>query len=529
MDKFDIVDLAVNLNNLLENNFLLRVSTNIIIDKIKKDKQMQKINAKINNINSIYDHLNDLIENNKVFINLLSKDKLKELYGSNCFTDFNDLTNRITDLNTKKVTNEEINEIYDCIENTLTKLKEFTNNETFKRKIIDLEMAKLSKIDDDLTKTIIKIDTSIDSIKPKIKQITSEPIPEEPENLGLVIDEIEADIIPPIEKTIEEVKNDDIDKEIEDINRETSETDKLLKFIKLYKNLSKIKGDLIRLKDRVIEKNKKLNDKYKIIGCGYYGMEKYVNIDLNINIMGTAQPPIDLNINECAKIWQERNIKYYINFNPVGGEIIEKNAFEKICTGTDCKYYYLPVVDYQPPTKDTLLQLWKILDEYHNLLKSHSRYNILMHCTIGHGRTGFMIVSYIWLKKIFADPTFKPNYVKNGEKSIIQLVNEYFNCVDEVCKNTIIYKVKNHYIIQFLICQLKVYSKQSQKEVFEECPIYGEHKCDLLMNRLKVFSEALSEYMAPIVPDIQEGSNYKDKYLKYKSKYFNLKHLKNSL
>ena len=55
-------------------------------------------------------------------------------------------------------------------------------------------------------------------------------------------------------------------------------------------------------------------------------------------------------------------------------------------TGTPCKNFFMPVVDYTPPSQEQI-------KEFFNILKHHER--VLVHCMGGKGRTGVILASYL--------------------------------------------------------------------------------------------------------------------------------------
>jgi len=161
-----------------------------------------------------------------------------------------------------------------------------------------------------------------------------------------------------------------------------------------------------KFREAVREKRKRIKESKEILkqelknkSCNI--LEKYVNIDLNINITGTSQNySTDQNIfDTCAELFVKENIKLYITFNEKNYKVqtlLEEKAFKNKCKMAGCKFYSLPVADYTAPKEDQLLNFWEILDDFHKNRRFTD--NVLMHCTAGHGRTGFMILSYIWLR-----------------------------------------------------------------------------------------------------------------------------------
>jgi hypothetical protein len=206
-------------------------------------------------------------------------------------------------------------------------------------------------------------------------------------------------------------------------------------------------------------------------------IEKYVNIDLGINIIGTSQPKMgdSFNFSECFEILHRYRIKLYITFNELNYTAdtkLEKDAFEKSCIETGCKFVSIPVQDYTTASPQQLVEFWELLDNFHKN-KKNAKDNVLMHCTAGHGRTGFMITSYIWYKKIKEDKSFAPI-------DIASILED--NSLPEYKKYE---TIKKHKIIQFLMDEIKKYSIDSYKEVFQE-----SHNTSLFIDRMQAFINA---------------------------------------
>jgi len=129
----------------------------------------------------------------------------------------------------------------------------------------------------------------------------------------------------------------------------------------------------------------------------------------------------DFNI--CLKIFSENDDVYKIisfngfkNNNPEDERVeltkLEETYINKTYSkGGLKKFINIPIADYTPPTKQNLINLWSILDEFHILKKDNPKLNIVMHCTCGFGRTGTMIMSYL-MYKIYKDT---PKYTKPTE------------------------------------------------------------------------------------------------------------------
>jgi len=160
----------------------------------------------------------------------------------------------------------------------------------------------------------------------------------------------------------------------------------------------------------------------------------YVNEELGIQIYTSGQLKINKIKPHLFTMWFELlkkyNIKLYITFNDNDKAYLyhtekqkqeelknkntedysketqlEKTIFEETCVKDKeykCKFVSIEVIDYTTPTLTNLITFWKELDEFYKfkIAKDDTSSNVLMHCTSGIGRTGFMLCSYIWLKKL---------------------------------------------------------------------------------------------------------------------------------
>ena len=198
---------------------------------------------------------------------------------------------------------------------------------------------------------------------------------------------------------------------------------------------------------------------------------KYVNIDLGINIIITSKPVYDEKTYKvCFDLLIKENIILYITFNE---EYLkeERDNFNKLCISKECKFVDIIIKDYTHPTAYELFLFWAYLDYFYTVTKiKNNKYNVLIHCAEGTGRSGFMLISYIWLKKIKIDPSF------------LELTLDLFPIL---IKTTEINSKENYDMIRsnkvfiFLGDELKKYSIKSYEEVFEE-----PHRQILFLNRI---------------------------------------------
>jgi len=209
-------------------------------------------------------------------------------------------------------------------------------------------------------------------------------------------------------------------------------------------NLANVVSGLTKLKGRANERVKIRDHDLKITKCTK--IHKYVNLDLNIQIFGTADPWYKTNesrFTSCINLLVKEEIVFYITFNSSGIEQ-EKLAFNRNCNQNYfvdsekgmCNFFDLIVEDYKPPTLDNLIKFWLILDVFFET--KLSRQNILLHCSAGHGRTGFMIMSYIWLKQLIKDEqTLVESDKKLDDLSFIENFIESYNISDKTVHENI--------------------------------------------------------------------------------------------
>ena len=247
--------------------------------------------------------------------------------------------------------------------------------------------------------------------------------------------------------------------------------------------------------------------------------ERYFNEYYNIDIIGMQQPEnLDIDsISQCLKIFSENDDVYkIISFNGfknndsgkerVASTILEEMYInENYSKGGVKKFINIPVEDYKPPTTQNLLDLWKILDEFHILKIDNPKLNIVMHCTCGFGRTGTMIMSYLMYKMYKDTPPLTENF--ESLDSIIDILNlnsNYENIyydnlmqksLDSIQILNIISNYENFYYddltqknyIQYIRTELKKYSRYSFYEVFFDRS--GSKK--LLIDRLIIIIQTI--------------------------------------
>ena len=284
-----------------------------------------------------------------------------------------------------------------------------------------------------------------------------------------------------------------------------------------------IKHKLEESKSRIKERDEINNEK----DCKR--IKKYVNIDLGISLFGSGEPRYKSmrKYEECFELLIKEEIVFYITFNEniwKGGEK-EGEYFNNFCKKyyninnekQMCKFISLTIEDYHAPTLDQLINFWLILDEFYRI--KLPRQNILLHCSEGTGRTGFMIMSYIWLKQLIIEETTGYNKLDTLEYIIkcidcYDILDEsihkssynkrYSNRKDEIVDKIIDepeYNSFRKYIVYdndirktktmlFLQNELYKYEPNSYYEVFFDI----EEDPQLLVKRIEIFIKAYNYY-----------------------------------
>jgi len=244
------------------------------------------------------------------------------------------------------------------------------------------------------------------------------------------------------------------------------------------------------------------SNNFKLYEKKFPKQKLYINIKLNIHIYISEQPDEPI-IKFWFKKLQKDNIKLYITLNdnittyPIDKFTPDKkkNTFEQMNT-TDysihtqlerknfnitcvtqensmynCKFVSIEVIDFIPPTIEHLRVLWTELDLFYNTTKlenKDNKSNVLMHCTSGTGRSGFMLCSYIWLK------TLQEEQTKEKE---LQEMTQSTNSIKQLTQNVNIpydyYKLLNIYqslldtsVIKFLIKEMMNFDHYTVYELF---------------------------------------------------------------
>lgn len=260
----------------------------------------------------------------------------------------------------------------------------------------------------------------------------------------------------------------------------------------------------------------------------------YTNDELNIKIYIAGQPdiapePLDL----WFKILRLDNIKLYITFNdniltfPINKytkqekqdilnkkynsakdysehALAERNKFGKTCLNFDkdmykCKFVSIEVLDYSSPTIKHLQRLWTELDLFYTTKDNKS--NVLMHCTSGGGRSGFMLCSYIWLKKIQKEVN-TPNMqsITDSTKIIKELLQQYATLSNDSDKYILYNILQNNTAIKYLIEEMRKFEPEIVYELFYMLDLNDTHGKDAIN-------------INPLTQDDYEKKEFKRKYV----------------
>ena len=222
------------------------------------------------------------------------------------------------------------------------------------------------------------------------------------------------------------------------------------------------------------------------------------------------------------------NIATYISFTDNNKEVnFERDAIKYISTvDNPLAFQNISVKDYTAPGVEALIKLWEILD------KADTKHRVIMHCTAGWGRTGTMIMSFIWLNiyrkfikhKSFeytcTGTTYGPKVIKILEESDILIESDPSTDI----KAQVLY-LREKKICHILYDMLQAhYTVHSSTEIFDD-PV---HKPTSLLEttfieRLTRIPKAITQYIS----DTKSGGDTSmyNNYLMMKTKYLALKEL----
>jgi hypothetical protein len=236
---------------------------------------------------------------------------------------------------------------------------------------------------------------------------------------------------------------------------------------------------------------------------------RYSNFKFGIYITGLKIPRENLyEYITCHKKYANKNT--YITLHQADSE---EKALQKIKQEADMsnnnnnnnnnnntfKFYLIYIEDYTAPTECQLKTLWDILQPKDNTN------SIIIHCTAGYGRTGTMLMSYIWLKKAFNNDKYKFTNIYEYNILIDSHLQSYITQIIDQPKleihfDTILGKNKNDdlhinfiELLYYLIIQIIQYSYESYEEIFigESSKLSQLDVEKLLQDRFKIINLAV--------------------------------------
>ena len=252
-------------------------------------------------------------------------------------------------------------------------------------------------------------------------------------------------------------------------------------------------------------------------------VDKLMNaIELKYNKQGKNVSSLSTNnVTKLTDIFRDEvdRITDRVTNNNILDSIMNPNY--ELTNNDNFEFHTISIPDYTPPTSDNLLKLWDILKE-----KDHEN-SVIMHCTAGYGRTGTMILSYIWFKKakditnyenVFNKGHFT-RFIENYLFTYVQIINcspllEAIPLIEAIAGGTYdTYKIGKNIdknidetiqdesssisssyqdyksyvkLLYYLMFQMAQYSYNSYDEIFLD-----KYEQSLLQNRLLIINDTL--------------------------------------
>ena len=226
------------------------------------------------------------------------------------------------------------------------------------------------------------------------------------------------------------------------------------------------------------------------------------------------------------------NYDIHINLKP------ETANAEQYIVKEDVTYFSIPIKDYTCPTEEQFIEFFNIIDTNKESAK-------IMHCGAGLGRTGIMLLSYVWLDMYKKNTVMKDQTDVIAEEKIPDIpIKHRDEHGDAIISQTSLYdQLKTSFpLIETLEQTQQKFYTLSFHEIFREYILSGkgfnEFKDNLLARRIITMAKAIKQYVDSVavvndgdmvVGDDSVGdgnvadSVSKIKYIKYKTKYIKLK------
>jgi len=197
---------------------------------------------------------------------------------------------------------------------------------------------------------------------------------------------------------------------------------------------------------------------------------------LGNRIAGMSQPYYTNNTDLYRLMYYLVDIKgatTYININDnYEMNKKEKKFFNKVCRfrygpNNNCSYINIPIPDFTAHSVENIIELYNTINKK-NLMLGHT----VIHCTAGWGRTGFTLLSYIWLNIPHL------NLAEIGDLMLKKYHNKSFEEIFEVILD------KNNDLLEERLYNLKL----------ADFKINGEYKLNLNL-RIIIKSNGKYEYI----------------------------------
>lgn len=195
-----------------------------------------------------------------------------------------------------------------------------------------------------------------------------------------------------------------------------------------------------------------------------FGRNLFTNKSRRNNKGQTIDSPL-LKLIEC--LVKNKNRLSFITLRVSSDESTALNKYKK--KNRNFNYLELPIRDFTAPTENNLDIFFNFMDKYPKAI---------IHCSAGYGRTGTMILAYIWYKKAFKD-----NDIVFNEYTFDQNLDIINFDLGFLLKKLFLNKIEK--IIIYLQLELIKYNYESFQEIF------NSYDKNLLKTRLKIINKVI--------------------------------------